>query len=75
MFHRDLIRSGVSNDELIKVIGQAVGRKKKQHAGKRFASKDYVFTHFLKPFNFFYLTKGMSNLASMKNRPMILIGG
>ncbi|XP_046440396.1 GTP 3',8-cyclase, mitochondrial-like isoform X2 [Daphnia pulex] len=47
---RDLLRDGASNEELIAVVGQAVGRKKKQHAG-------------------------MSNLPSMKNRPMILIGG
>lgn len=32
---RDLIRNGTSRDELVKVIGQAVGRKKKQHAGKK----------------------------------------
>lgn len=47
---RDLLRSGASKEELVNIIGQAVGRKKKQHAG-------------------------MSNLANMKNRPMILIGG
>nr|CAH0100459.1 unnamed protein product [Daphnia galeata] len=46
---RDLLRDGASKEELINVVGQAVGRKKKQHAG-------------------------MSNLPSMKNRPMILIG-
>ncbi|XP_057373524.1 uncharacterized protein LOC130694458 [Daphnia carinata] len=46
---RDLLRNGATKEELITVIGQAVGRKKKQHAG-------------------------MSNLPSMKNRPMILIG-
>ena len=36
--------------QLLDIIGMAVGRKKKQHAG-------------------------MKNLAGMKNRPMILIGG
>ncbi|KAI9556946.1 hypothetical protein GHT06_016740 [Daphnia sinensis] len=46
---RDLLRNGATKEELVSVIGQAVGRKKKQHAG-------------------------MSNLPSMKNRPMILIG-
>ena len=30
---RDLLRSGASDEELRDVIGQAVGRKKKQHAG------------------------------------------
>jgi cyclic pyranopterin phosphate synthase len=40
----------MSDDELLDVVGAAVGRKKKQHAG-------------------------MKNLAGMKNRPMILIGG
>lgn len=30
---RDLLRSGVSDEELLRVIGAAVGRKKKQHAG------------------------------------------
>ncbi|KAM3594672.1 uncharacterized protein V6R79_011945 [Siganus canaliculatus] len=30
---RDVLRSGASEDELLQVIGAAVGRKKKQHAG------------------------------------------
>jgi cyclic pyranopterin phosphate synthase len=30
---RDLLRSGSSKEELVNIIGQAVGRKKKQHAG------------------------------------------
>ncbi|XP_072313923.1 molybdenum cofactor biosynthesis protein 1 isoform X2 [Eucyclogobius newberryi] len=30
---RDVIRSGASDDELLQIIGGAVGRKKKQHAG------------------------------------------
>jgi molybdenum cofactor biosynthesis enzyme MoaA len=47
---RDSIRSGMSDEELKQVIGAAVGRKQKQHAG-------------------------MFNIAKMKNRPMILIGG
>ncbi|XP_064623444.1 molybdenum cofactor biosynthesis protein 1-like [Lineus longissimus] len=47
---RDALRSGISEDDLLEVIGAAVKRKKKQHAG-------------------------MFNLAKMKNRPMILIGG
>uniref|UniRef100_H2YXT8 cyclic pyranopterin monophosphate synthase n=1 Tax=Ciona savignyi TaxID=51511 RepID=H2YXT8_CIOSA len=47
---RDELRSGKNEDELLEVIGAAVKRKKKQHAG-------------------------MFNLAKMKNRPMILIGG
>jgi len=47
---RDLLRNGASDEQLLSVIGKAVGRKKEKHAG-------------------------MLNLASMKNRPMILIGG
>lgn len=47
---RDLIREGKTDDELLQVIGAAVKKKKKQHAG-------------------------MFELASRKNRPMILIGG
>ncbi|NXC45305.1 MOCS1 protein, partial [Penelope pileata] len=47
---RDHLRSGASEEELVQVIGAAVSRKKKQHAG-------------------------MFNIAQMKNRPMILIGG
>lgn len=47
---RDELRRGASREELLQVIGAAVGNKKKQHAG-------------------------MLNLAKMKNRPMILIGG
>jgi molybdenum cofactor biosynthesis protein A len=47
---RDAMRSQQSDEDLLEVIGMAVGRKKKQHAG-------------------------MLNLAKMKNRPMILIGG
>lgn len=47
---RDLMRKGKSDEELVEVIGAAVKKKKKQHAG-------------------------MFELASRKNRPMILIGG
>ncbi|KAI8483970.1 Molybdenum cofactor synthesis protein 1 [Branchiostoma belcheri] len=47
---RDTLRARTSEEELLKIIGAAVGRKKKQHAG-------------------------MFNIAKMKNRPMILIGG
>ena len=31
---RDALRSGMAEQELLQVIGAAVGRKKKQHAGK-----------------------------------------
>ena len=31
---RDAIRSGMTDDELLEIVGAAVGRKKKQHAGK-----------------------------------------
>lgn len=47
---RDSMRGGSTDEELLEVIGAAVGRKKRQHAG-------------------------MQNLAKLKNRPMILIGG
>lgn len=47
---RDLMREGKSDEDLVNVIGAAVKKKKKQHAG-------------------------MFELASRKNRPMILIGG
>ncbi|KAM9000050.1 molybdenum cofactor biosynthesis protein 1 isoform 3-T3 [Sarcophilus harrisii] len=47
---RDHLRAGASEEELLSIIGAAVGRKKEQHAG-------------------------MFNIAQMKNRPMILIGG
>lgn len=30
---RDCLRSGASDEELLQIIGAAVGRKKKQHAG------------------------------------------
>lgn len=30
---RDVLRSGASDEELMRIIGAAVGRKKKQHAG------------------------------------------
>lgn len=30
---RDVLRSGASDEELLQIIGAAVGRKKKQHAG------------------------------------------
>ena len=30
---RDSLRAGTSEDELLEIIGAAVGRKKKQHAG------------------------------------------
>ncbi len=31
---RDFLRSGATEEELLHIIGAAVGRKKKQHAGK-----------------------------------------
>lgn len=31
---RDVLRSGASDEELLQIIGAAVGRKKKQHAGR-----------------------------------------
>eukprot|EP00054_Salpingoeca_dolichothecata_P007056 m.41253 g.41253 ORF g.41253 m.41253 type:complete len:80 (+) comp16838_c0_seq5:93-332(+) len=47
---RDALRNNTSQEDLLEIIGAAVHKKKKQHAG-------------------------MFNLAKMKNRPMILIGG
>lgn len=47
---RNMIRQGKADEELLEIIGAAVKKKKKQHAG-------------------------MFELASKKNRPMILIGG
>ena len=34
---RDALRAGTDEDQLLEIIGAAVGRKKKQHAG-------YIFT-------------------------------
>lgn len=31
---RDHLRAGASEEELLRIIGAAVGRKKRQHAGK-----------------------------------------
>ncbi|CAG5866204.1 unnamed protein product [Menidia menidia] len=56
---RDVLRSGASDEELLQVIGAAVGRKKKQHAG---TPQDP-----LRPLRMF-------SISQMKNRPMILIG-
>ncbi|XP_077997873.1 molybdenum cofactor biosynthesis protein 1-like [Glandiceps talaboti] len=36
---RDAVRSGMSDEELLEIIGSAVGRKKKQHAGMLNISK------------------------------------
>lgn len=47
---RDMMRQGKTDEQLLEIIGAAVKKKKKQHAG-------------------------MFELASRKNRPMILIGG
>jgi cyclic pyranopterin phosphate synthase len=47
---RDMMRSSADDSALLEVIGAAVKRKKKQHAG-------------------------LTELETMKNRPMILIGG
>uniref|UniRef100_A0A131Y278 Molybdenum cofactor biosynthesis protein 1 n=1 Tax=Ixodes ricinus TaxID=34613 RepID=A0A131Y278_IXORI len=47
---RDALRSKVSSDELLSIIGSAVMRKKFKHAG-------------------------IEELSTLKNRPMILIGG
>ena len=38
---RDALRAGTDEDQLLEIIGAAVGRKKKQHAG-------YIFTPELK---------------------------
>lgn len=34
---RDHLRAGASEEELLRIIGAAVGRKKRQHAGKGWA--------------------------------------
>lgn len=88
---RDLLRSGASDEELLRVIGAAVGRKKKQHAG----AVAFTFKQFIHLFIILYSKKklclyiiyeyyecpvsfgfsGMVNISQMKNRPMILIGG
>lgn len=47
---RDALRSNISSDELLSIIGSAVMRKKFKHAG-------------------------IEELSTLKNRPMILIGG
>lgn len=47
---RDMMRQEKTDEQLLEIIGAAVKKKKKQHAG-------------------------MFELASRKNRPMILIGG
>lgn len=34
---RDHLRAGASEEELLRIVGAAVGRKKRQHAGKEWA--------------------------------------
>lgn len=50
---RDLLRSGASDEELLRVIGAAVGRKKKQHAG----TVAFTFKQFLHLFIILYSKK------------------
>lgn len=39
---RDHLRAGASEEELLRIIGAAVGRKKRQHAGKGWAGVGVV---------------------------------
>lgn len=71
---RDQLRSGASDDELLQIIGAAVGRKKKQHAGELMASAARPQTLHQHEWNV-RLCPGVFSLPQMKNRPMILIGG
>ncbi|XP_027130879.1 molybdenum cofactor biosynthesis protein 1 [Larimichthys crocea] len=43
---RDVLRSGASHEELLQIIGAAVGRKKKQHAGRFDVYTLYTTHHF-----------------------------
>lgn len=85
---RDFLRSGASDEELLQIIGAAVGRKKKQHAGTVCVFSlyitqclwgictDYLETEGLFKCNIFlFVSSGMFSISQMKNRPMILIGG
>lgn len=65
---RDAIRSGISEDDLVALIGASVMRKKKQHAGKLIRS--FMICKIV-----MRVDLGMLNLSNMENRPMILIGG
>lgn len=42
---RDVLRSGASDEELLQIIGAAVGRKKKQHAGRVCTVSLYTVHH------------------------------
>lgn len=84
---RDVLRSGASDEELMRIIGAAVGRKKKQHAGLRgggMCSVTFrspllfcgIHSQMIGSDNFLFASfLGMFNISQMKNRPMILIGG
>lgn len=82
---RDVLRSGASDEELMRIIGAAVGRKKKQHAGLggghvlTFRSHLLfcgIHSQMIGSDNFLFASfLGMFNISQMKNRPMILIGG
>lgn len=78
---RDVLRSGASDEELLQIIGAAVGRKKKQHAGRTRTLDARRFLHVLWPSACWYVTSscfapsGMFSISQTKNRPMILIGG
>lgn len=79
---RDVLRSGASEEELLQVIGAAVGRKKKQHAGGLRVCVQvcvHVPSVYLRlcstDLSSCLLPAGMFNISQMKNRPMILIGG
>ncbi|XP_072356270.1 molybdenum cofactor biosynthesis protein 1 isoform X1 [Scyliorhinus torazame] len=77
---RDLLRSGATEEDILEIIGAAVGRKKQQHAGKVPSTACLPLEERLRIMernsgrNCFPWQGGMFNISQMKNRPMILIG-
>lgn len=71
---RDAMRSdGCTEEQLVDLIGSAVQRKKRQHAGELLMRPFPV--EILVLMGAFIHAVGMLNLSQMENRPMILIGG
>ena len=69
VIYRDLLRSNVNDEDLLNIIGAAVGRKEKRHAGKNAITVIIILTffylsaYFCKKYKWTILSKDALNLT------------
>lgn len=75
---RDAMRVGCDDAHLVALVRAALYNKRPQHAGESVGSATRTLSYLSRDrisYGHASSSPGMTNLAKMKNRPMILIGG